>query len=150
MTIRDFKESDRELYCRMAQDFYGGDGTLFPVDEKNFNDTVDYILTNPDDLRGCIIEHNGETVGYALLVFFWSCEAGGKCLLLDELYLLESVRGQGIGSKFMEWLEEEYSGKVRRMRLEVCPKNPRVQSLYKRYGFEMLDYKQMVLELPEK
>lgn len=144
MNIRDFKESDRKDYLEMAADFYGGDGTLFPVDEKNFDDTLDYLLTKPKDLKGFIIEENGETVGYALAAFFWSCEAGGMCMLLDELYLREKSRGKGTGSSFLEWLENEYDEKVKRIRLEVCPKNPRVQALYKKFGFEMLDYKQMV------
>lgn len=144
MNIRGFKERDRKLYLEMASDFYGGDGTLFPVDEQNFNDTLDYLLTNPSDLKGFIIEENDEVIGYALAAFFWSCEAGGRCMLLDELYLTEKTRGRGVGSQFLEWLQKEYDGKVKRMRLEVCPKNPRVQSLYKRFGFEMLDYKQMV------
>ena len=90
------------------------------------------------------LEQEGQAVGYALLVFYWSCEAGGKTVQLEELYLSEQARGCGFGSQFMEWMLREYAGSAKRFRLEVCPRNQRVKKLYERYGFELLPYEQMV------
>ena len=118
----------------------------FPSPIKRLLDTFDCLMRGEPGLRGCILEHEGQVVGYALLVFYWSCEAGGQTVQLEELYLSERVRGCGLGSQFMEWLLREYEGSAKRFRLEVCPRNQRVKKLYERYGFEILPYEQMVLE----
>ena len=49
-----------------------------------------------------------------------------------------------LGREFFSYIEEKNSGKAARLRLEVEEDNTRAISLYKRLGYEMLDYKQMV------
>ena len=146
MVIRAFMPEDKDCYLAMGRDFYAGEGTLFPISDQKLLDTFDCLMRGEPGLRGCILEHEGQVVGYALLVFYWSCEAGGQTVQLEELYLSERVRGCGLGSQCMEWLLREYEGSAKRFRLEVCPRNQRVKKLYERYGFEMLPYEQMVLE----
>ncbi|HIT54206.1 MAG TPA: GNAT family N-acetyltransferase [Candidatus Fimivicinus intestinavium] len=146
MKVRAFTPDDKEAYLAMGKDFYNGEGTLFPITDEKLTDTFDRLLEGEPGLRGCILEQNGQAVGYALLVFYWSCEAGGKTVQLEELYLSEQVRGQGLGSQFMEWMLQEYEGQAKRFRLEVCPRNQRVKKLYERYGFVPLPYEQMVRE----
>ena len=104
------------------------------------------FLVFPHPVSGQKDVYKRQVVGYALLVFYWSCEAGGQTVQLEELYLSERVRGCGLGSQFMEWLLREYEGSAKRFRLEVCPRNQRVKKLYEHYGFEILPYEQMVLE----
>lgn len=144
MIIRAFTQQDKEAYLAMGRDFYAGDGTLFPISDQKLLGTFDCLMRGEPGLRGCILEHEGLAVGYALLVSWWSCEAGGMTVQLEELYLSEPARGCGFGSQFMEWLLREYDGSARRFRLEVCPCNQRVKKLYERYGFEALPYEQMV------
>ena len=146
MVIRAFMPEDKDCYLAMGRDFYAGEGTLFPISDQKLLDTFDCLMRGEQGLRGGILEHEGQVVGYALLVFYWSCEAGGQTVQLEELYLSERVRGCGLGSQFMEWLLREYEGSAKRFRLEVCPRNQRVKRLYERYGFEILPYEQMVLE----
>lgn len=146
MTIRNFLPSDRAEYIAMATDFYSGDGALHPIGRDHFESTFDHILTGTDDsARGVILEQNGKTAGYALLIRYWSCEAGGETVLLDEVYIKSEFRGEGLGSTFMEWLAAEYPA-AKRFRLEVCPQNRRVMGLYERFGYEVLDYIQMIRE----
>ena len=124
----------------MSRDFYGGDSAIAPVCEDNFSKTFEAVLNK--NVRGCIIEKDGKRAGYALLPCFWSCEAGGMTVVLDELYILPEFRGSGLGSQFMEWLLNEYEN-TPRIRLEVCKANLRVKHLYERYGFKDLPYLQM-------
>ena len=65
-------------------------------------------------------------------------------LLIEELYLKPEHQGKGFGSQVFDWLFEEYRGKVKRFRLEVTKVNDGAIRLYKRRGFEELDYLQMV------
>ena len=146
MTVRDFAPGDRPEYIAMSADFYSGDGALHPIGRDHFENTFDHILTGEDrSVRGVILEQAGRTAGYALIVCYWSCEAGGETVMLDEVYIKSDFRGEGLGSAFMEWLGKEY-GHAKRFRLEVCPQNRRVMGLYKRFGFEVLDYIQMMRE----
>lgn len=146
MTIRNFIPTDREDYLAMSTDFYSGDGALHPIGRDHFEDTFDHILRGEDhSVRGVILEQDGKTAGYALLVTYWSCEAGGKTVLLDEVYIRSAFRGEGLGTAFMQWLAREYADACR-FRLEVCPKNRRVMGLYGRFGYEVLDYIQMIRE----
>lgn len=146
MTIRDFIPADRAEYIAMSADFYSGDGALHPIGRDHFEDTFDHIMAGEDrSVRGVILEHGGKTAGYALLIRYWSCEAGGETVMLDEVYIKSDFRGAGLGSAFMAWLDSEYPA-ARRFRLEVCPQNRRVMGLYERFGYEVLDYIQMIRE----
>ena len=79
MTVRDFTPSDREEYIAMSADFYSGDGALHPIGKDHFENTFDHILTgNDSSVRGVILEQDGKTAGYSLIVKYWSCEAGGQ------------------------------------------------------------------------
>ncbi len=146
MTVRDFTPSDREEYIAMSADFYSGDGALHPIGKDHFENTFDHILTGNDgSVRGVILEQDGKTAGYSLIVKYWSCEAGGQTVMLDEVYIKSDFRGAGLGSAFMKWLSGEYAD-AKRFRLEVCPQNRRVMGLYERFGYEVLDYIQMIRE----
>lgn len=146
MTIRNFLPADRMEYIAMSTDFYSGDGALHPIGKDHFESTFDHILTGTDDsARGVILEQGGKIAGYALLIRYWSCEAGGETVILDEVYIKPEFRGTGLGSAFMEWLIAEYPA-AKRFRLEVCPQNRRVMGLYERFGYEVLDYIQMIRE----
>lgn len=69
LTVRDFSEKDRSSYINMSKDFYSGDSAIAPVSDENFSKTFDAVLSGDKGVRGCIIEKDGETAGYALLPF---------------------------------------------------------------------------------
>ena len=70
-------------------------------------------------------------------------------LLIEELYIKEEYRNHGIGTKVLDFLKEEYKD-YRRIRLEVEKNNLRALKLYKKIGFDNLEYLQMVIEMEEK
>lgn len=144
MTVRDFQAADQQSYFKMAKDFYAGDATLFEIKDEYLEDTFQQIMEKSPYVRGLLLEQEGELAGYSILAFHWSSEAGGMVLLLEEIYIQERFRGHGLGSQFMDWLFTEYQDKISRFRLEVCPHNLRVKRLYESYGFEVLDYIQMI------
>ena len=83
--------------------------------------------------------------GFAYLTYFYSCEAGGTVVMLEELFVKEALRGQGIGQQFFQWLYRQYPDAVR-FRLEVTHGNPAAR-LYERNGFQRMDYDQMVYDV---
>ena len=65
---------------------------------------------------------------------------------IEELYVDSDFRGLGIGSRFFDFLKDEFKGKIKRLRLEVGDENEGAKKLYERLGFEFLDYRQMVID----
>lgn len=144
MTIRDFSPRDKNDYISMSLAMYAGDATLFSMNCDKLNATFDTVIGESPFTRGLILEQDGKAAGYALLSFTWSCEAGGMVVWLEEVYIKDDYRGCGLGSEFMEWLIAEYGNDCARFRLEVCSKNKRVIKLYEKYGFQIVDYIQMM------
>lgn len=75
----------------------------------------------------------------------YSHECGGMVLWIEEIYIAPEFRGNGLGKEFFDYLETEYKS-VSRFRLELEPGNEKAERLYRRLGFEPLDYRQMVKE----
>jgi GNAT superfamily N-acetyltransferase len=78
-------------------------------------------------------------VGYALAFPFWSAEYGGLLALVDEIYVVPEHRGQGIGERLMQFLENyaHEQGHVG-LTLLAMNKNPRAHRFYERLGYEAI------------
>ncbi len=145
--IRDFLPEDEVAYMRLSEEFYHSKAVLHPVPHENFVATFAACLQKSPFLRGLAILQNGEIAGYGLLSFTWSNEVGGIVILLEEAYIATAFQGSGLGGALLQFVEEEYTGKAKRIRLEVTALNEGAVRLYERYGYKMFDYLQMVKEL---
>ena len=93
-----------------------------------------------------MLEDETGVVGYFNMSLTWSNEAGGQTVLLEELFFKPEARGKGLWNKrYFAWVEEEYPD-AKRYRLEATPCNEKAIALYKRLGYEGLDYYQMIKE----
>lgn len=83
-----------------------------------------------------LMEVDRQVVGYVLLTICYSLEFRGRFGLLDELYVDERWRGQGIGGAALEFVERESRARgLPAIRLEVSHTNLRALELYRRRGF---------------
>ena len=57
--------------------------------------------------RAWLIELDGRPVGYVVLSWGFSVEAGGREACLDELYLVPEVRRRGLGRRVLMLVEAE-------------------------------------------
>ena len=120
---------------------------LHPVPDAFFERTADEALGSDAYAQIYMLECGGEPAGYGLTAKTFSQEAGGYVIWLEELYIREQFRSRGLGSEFFAYVEKKYAGQVARFRLEVEEDNVRAISLYKRLGYEVLDYTQMIKEI---
>ena len=142
--IREIKAEDREIYLKMAHDFYQSSAVDKPVPDSHLEKTFDECMRSGVYAKAYIIEYEGKIAGYGLTARTFSQEAGGNVRWLEELYILEEYRSKGLGSEFFAYMEETREEGETRFRLEVEDDNIGAVSLYKRKGFEFLDYKQMI------
>jgi GNAT superfamily N-acetyltransferase len=85
--------------------------------------------------RAWLVELTERRVGYVVLSWGFSVEAGGREACLDEIYLVPEVRGRGLGGRVLALVEAEARAfGVRRIFLEVERHN-RVIGLYRRAGY---------------
>ncbi|WP_156300424.1 GNAT family N-acetyltransferase [Streptobacillus canis] len=145
MKIRKIKLEDKDIFLKMSKEFYSSEAVLHTVDEQNFVNTFNELI-NRDTYTECfIIESQDKVAGYCLISKTYSQEVGGMVLLIEELLILDGFRSLGIGKKVFEYLFERYS-EYKRFRLEVDFGNEKATKLYKKLGFEELNYLQMVIE----
>lgn len=144
--FRKFTKDDRADYLRMANAFYSPPAVLHEPDKAVFNANFDEAIKPDGKLLAYMITADGNICGFGLSSFKFETEVGGTTLWLEELYIEPDYRGKGIGSKYFEFMKSEYSGKIKRLRLEVGAENFGAIRLYERNGFEFLDYRQMIID----
>jgi len=141
--IRDIILEDKAAFMAMAKEFYSSKAVAHDIDVKIIEATFNTAINEPHLLRAFIIEDDGSPVGFALTSFYYATEVGGIVVLLEDIYVDETCRGKGFGSKFIEFMEKEYPA-AKRFHLEVAEENTRAIGLYKKLGYEVLEYVQMV------
>jgi len=146
MSWRPITLSDREEYLAMVTAFYNTNAVIRPIPRSHIEATFDEVIRT-DTYAACYIcETENSTVGYALLAKTFSQEAGGYVIWIEELYLKEGYRNQGLGREFFNTFLSALPPEVKRVRLEVERENEGAVALYESLGFDWLEYDQMVLD----
>jgi len=111
-----------------------------PFDYAPAKAAMAHIVSNPEIGRVWLIQEREETVGYAVLTFSYRLEYRGHYAFLDELYVSESMRGKGIGTAALAFVQAscEQLG-ISKLQLEVKQDNPVAIALYRRNGFQPQD-----------
>ncbi|MHC1721666.1 MAG: GNAT family N-acetyltransferase [Aminipila sp.] len=73
--------------------------------DEQFSLTFDEALQHPELITLLLIEKEQQVIGFANLMFIFSIWSHGKALILDDLYIKEEFRGNGIGRFVMQSLE---------------------------------------------
>ncbi|MBR4016251.1 MAG: GNAT family N-acetyltransferase [Oscillospiraceae bacterium] len=139
--IRNMTPDDRETVLEMMRVFYASPAVLSDGSEEIFRQDVDTCLSDSPYLEGYMLEEKGVTQGYAMVAKSYSTEFGKPCIWIEDLYVKEPFRGQGIGSRFLHFIKTAYPGWV--FRLEVEQENTRAIRIYEKCGFDVLPYMEM-------
>lgn len=122
-----------DLLDMMAQ-FYAIDG--YPFDATLNDQNLRTLIGNPDLGRLWIIIWRNQTIGYVALTFGFSFEYKGKDGFVDEFFIVENYRHQGIGKKTINYvIEEARNLGLRSLHLEVEEHNDPGKKLYSDQGF---------------
>lgn len=147
MTIRKLQKTDFDAVLSMMLVFYASDALLIHPGETVLRRTLSDALSDTPYLEAFGFEENGELAGYGMVAMSYSTEAGGLCAWIEDIYIQPQHRGKGYGTSFLTFVKERYDGRVARIRLEAEPENERAMAVYRKAGFEILGYTQLVKEM---
>ena len=139
--IRKMVRDDKKTVIDMMRVFYASPAVLSNGSEEIFEADVENCVNDSPYLEGFVFEENEEILGYGMIAKSFSTEFGKPCIWVEDLYLKPEYRGQGIGSKFFEYLEQNYTDCI--FRLEVEEENERAIHVYEKNGFAVLPYMEM-------
>ena len=127
-------ESDLDLILNFMRRLYVQD--KMPFDESSARTTLAGIVRDRSLGRVWMIRVGSEPIGYMILTLGYSLEYRGRDAFVDEIFVDESRRRQGIGRKAMQFLEQACRDlEVRALHLQVERPNLGAQELYRKFGF---------------
>lgn len=147
MTIRKLQKTDFETVLSMMLVFYASDALLIHPSEEVLRKTLSDALADTPYLEAFGFEEAGVLTGYGMVALSYSTEAGGLCAWIEDIYITPEHRGKGYGTRFLTFVKDRYGDRVARIRLEAEPENERAMAVYRKAGFEVLGYTQLVKEL---
>lgn len=126
--------TDIDLLTEFMQQFYAID--QYPFDEQTARQVLKTLIEDPSlgRLWRICLE---DAIGYIALTFGYSLEFHGRDATVDELYLTEPYRNQGIGTQTLQFVCEQcrHLG-IHALHLEVEHTNEAGLALYRKMGFE--------------
>ncbi|MDF5722539.1 MAG: GNAT family N-acetyltransferase [Rhizonema sp. PD37] len=134
--IADFADfADFAILIELVKEFH--ENEHLPFDKQADSIVLEEILTNNSLGQVCLIQQFNEVIGYIIITLGYSLEYGGRDAFIDEFYLRPNYRGQGIGTKTLEFIEGACLALgVKALHLEVDFDNANAQRLYHRVGYK--------------
>jgi ribosomal protein S18 acetylase RimI-like enzyme len=135
-TFLPLTDKDLPQLLTLMREFYSQQHMKY--DDGVAASAVREILDNHSLGRIYLIQSGDTLAGYFALTFCFSLEFHGRFGLLDELYVREQCRGQGLGRR-AEALATSICKEegLNALRLEVGKDNTAAESLYSRLGFNV-------------
>lgn len=136
--------ADESEFYVMSEEFYHSPAVLHPIPPEYHRKVFREMMTSDQYLSGYLFTDGEKAAGFAVTNRMMQHEAGGVVIWVEDLYIRPNYRSQGVGRRFLTWLERELKGKAMEIRLETEPENERARALYHRLGYEELGYLQMI------
>ena len=125
--IREMTDEDRGEVFEMMKVFYASPAVSTNGSAQVFQADIDHCVGDCPYLEGYIFQEGQEY--------------GRCCIWIEDLYIREPFRGNGIGSRFLNFMAEKYPDAI--LKLEVEKENERAIKVYEKCGYETLPYFEM-------
>lgn len=142
MKIKLMDSSHKLDVKEMMRVFYNSSAVYTNGSDEIFENDIENCIKSSPYLEGYVFEGENGLCGYGMLAKSFSTEFGRKCIWIEDIYVKDEFRGQGIGKEFISFVKEKYRGCA--LRLEVEDYNERAISLYRKMGFDTLPYMEMI------
>lgn len=141
MLINNMTDKYAEEVIEMMRVFYSSPVVLTNGSEEIFKSDVENCINDNPYLEGYVFTEDDIVMGYAMIAKSFSTEFGKRCIWIEDIYIKQEHRGKGIGSRFLNFIEQKYPDAI--LRLEVEEENERALKVYQKNGFEVLPYMEM-------
>jgi aminoglycoside 6'-N-acetyltransferase I len=146
--LRTARLDDLSELLRLAREFYDEDGFTTSDDELELNFRA--LFAAPDSAHICLAGDGESPVGFALTTTALILESG-LVAELQDLYVMPSHRGGGLGAQLMQEAEQWAKGQgAALLEIVVAPNGQDVSGLlryYARHGFRDEGRRLISLEL---
>lgn len=143
--LRPMTEADADAVIDMMRRFYASAAVHTNGSEEVFsNDVKECVSDSPFASAYVFTREDGSICGYSMLAHSYSTEYGRPVIWIEDLYLEEDVRGNGLADMMFDLVREKYPEHIHR--LEVEETNFRAIRSYKKNGFSTLPYTEMLRE----
>ena len=147
MELRKMQSQDEALFIDMATEFYASEVVSHKIPIEHMRRAFQEVVSDNPFVDALFICHEKQEVGYALLGYTYSMEAGGKIAILDEFFILPDFRRLRLGSQVLETLSKNREADVVAIRLEIVTGNEGLQKFYEKNGYQMMGYSAMIKAL---
>ena len=134
VTFTTADETHVDLLIEMMREFYVHE--RLALDERAARRALRHILTDESLGRIILLWAGDVAAGYIVLAFGFSLEFHGRDAFVDEIYVTENYRGQGLGRRGLQFVEAVCRElEIKALHLEVDRVNTKAQALYRTIGF---------------
>ena len=144
MNIRPMEQKDFDKVLEMMLVFYASDALLIHPEESVLRKTLADAIEAGPYVEGFVFCDGETLMGYGMIAKSYSTEMGGRCVWIEDLYIRPEFRGQGLGTSFLGFVENQFRNWAVRLRLEAEEENEKAMKVYRNAGFENLGYIQLV------
>ena len=128
-------ETDVPEILGLIKAFYAIDG--YDFEKVKIEKSVRTFINDTNLGELWILKQNTETIGYVCVTLGFSFEYGGKIAVLDELYIKDAFRNQGLGKICLAFVDDFAKEKnIQAIHMEVEGHNEAALGLYTSRGFK--------------
>jgi GNAT superfamily N-acetyltransferase len=130
--------SDLGALTTLVGAYYEHDGIAF--DARDIERSLRKLLERPEAGASWLIEVDGETAGYFILVYAFDAELGGDVGTITDLYLVPSQRHRGVGQATMRFIEAMLRDRgIFALELQAERSNTKAIAFYEAFGMTAHD-----------
>ncbi len=136
--IRLANQADQTALIGLLNDF--AQEALAPLTTEHLTAAVTPLLRGTELGEIWVLEHEQNLIGYLVIGWGWGIESGGREALIDEVFVSQPHRNQGLGAQLVEAaLARAKELDAKTVFLETEQSNPESRKLYQNLGFEVED-----------
>lgn len=143
--IREMLSQDKLSVIEMMEEFYHSPAVFTDGSIEIFEQDVEHCISDCPYLEGYVFQGEEQIQGYGMVAKSFSTEFGKPCIWIEDIYIKKEYRRLGIGTQFLQFIEQKYSQAL--LRLEVEEDNEKAIQVYKKCGFDFLPYREMKKEI---
>ena len=136
--IRLANQADQTALIGLLGDFAAE--ALAPLTTEHLTAAVTPLLRGSELGEIWVLEHEQNLIGYLVIGWGWGIESGGREALIDEVFVSDAHRNQGLGTRLVQAaLARAKELDAKTVFLETEQSNPESRKLYQNLGFEIED-----------